>query len=266
MYPAYCLLCALLRFLHFPLKIFSNIGKYAIGGGHWTNMAVETNLTYYLMQPIKTKTVYTSTKRIIEMEANLQTDEAQILVRAQQGDDEAFSYLVETYHRQVYNLCYRMLGNPNDAEDAAQEAFIRAYKNIHRYDLGRKFSTWLLTIANNYCIDQHRKRKLDTFSYDALPVPDLEDRKPSLEQNFVGEEKEQEAFALLDHLKPKDRSAVILRYWYEYSYEEIAETLSLSVSAVKSRLHRARRDLAVEWLDANAEIRQTERTPYESTV
>lgn len=200
------------------------------------------------------------------MEEELENEEALWLEKAQQGDDEAFSYLVETYHRQVYNLCYRMLGNPNDAEDAAQETFIRAYNAIHRYDPGRKFSTWLLTIANNFCIDQHRKRKLPTFSYDALPVPDLADGKPSLESGIVGNEKESAMFELLDNLKTKDRSAVILRYWYEYSYEEIADSLNLSVSAVKSRLHRARKDLATVWLDKNSEVMISERTPYETTV
>ena len=82
------------------------------------------------------------------------------LKQAQKGDDLAFARLVEAYEKPVYNLCYRMLGNAGDAEDAAQETFIRAYKAIRRYDPTRKFSTWLLTIASNYCIDQHRRRLL----------------------------------------------------------------------------------------------------------
>ena len=79
--------------------------------------------------------------------------------QAQQGDKEAFSELVEAHHKPVYNMCYRMLGNTGDAEDAAQETFLRAYKAIKRYDPSRKFITWLLSIAANYCIDQQRKRR-----------------------------------------------------------------------------------------------------------
>ena len=107
------------------------------------------------------------------------------LKQAQKGDDLAFSRLVEAYQKPVYNLCYRMLGNAGDAEDAAQETFIRAYKAIRRYDTSRKFSTWLLTIASNYCIDQHRRRKLPTFSYDALETPDLPAKNKGMEATSV---------------------------------------------------------------------------------
>ncbi len=82
----------------------------------------------------------------------MQPQEAEWLKRAQQGDVESFSRLVEIYNRSIFNLCYRMLGNANDAEDAAQETFLRAYKAIHRYDPTRKFSTWLMSIASNDCI------------------------------------------------------------------------------------------------------------------
>lgn len=193
--------------------------------------------------------------------------EAECLIRAQQGDNEAFSYLVETYQRPVYNLCYRMLGNAGDAEDAAQETFIRAYKAIARYDPSRKFSSWLLTIASNYCIDQHRRKKLSTFSYDSLPVPDLPDKKPGMEASLALNEKQEQVMEMLEVLSAKDRSAIILRYWYDYSYEEIAQSLSLSVSAVKSRLHRARRELAGEWLELQEQVVPGERKQqYESTV
>jgi len=188
------------------------------------------------------------------------------LKQAQKGDDLAFARLVEAYERPVYNLCYRMLGNAGDAEDAAQETFIRAYKAIRRYDPSRKFSTWLLTIASNYCIDQHRRRKLPTFSYDALETPDLPSKSKGMESMLMQGEHEEAVAKLLDQLHPKDRSAVVLRYWYEYSYEEIAESLELSVSAVKSRLHRARKELAEAWLLADQEPRSFERTQYESTT
>ena len=193
-----------------------------------------------------------------------QLSEEALLNKARRGDDEAFATLVEVYQRPVYNLCYRMLGNKRDAEDAAQETFIRAYKAIHRYDPKRKFSTWLLTIASNYCIDQYRRRKLPTFSYDSLPVPEISDKKKGMESWMIDDEEQESVKGLLEKLKPKDRSAVIMRYWYDFSYEEIAEALSLSISAVKSRLHRSRKDLASEWLLNQNNVVSVERTRYET--
>ncbi|MEN8242559.1 MAG: sigma-70 family RNA polymerase sigma factor [Chloroflexota bacterium] len=192
--------------------------------------------------------------------------EIEWLRRAQQGEDAAFSRLVEVYQKPVYNLCYRMLGNAGDAEDAAQETFIRAYKAIKRYDPSRKFSTWLLTIASNYCIDQHRRRKLPTFSVDEFENPDIPEKAPGMEARLVQNEHQQQIAELLDELKPKDRSAVIMRYWYDYSYEEISEALSLSVSAVKSRLHRARKTLAEVWSETQYEAVSIERKQYETSA
>ena len=102
------------------------------------------------------------------------TEENAWVVRAQQGDDDAFTQLVETYQKPVYNLCYRMLGEPDTAEDAAQETFMRAYQNLHRYDSSRAFGTWILSIAAHYCIDRLRKKKFSVFSMDA------EDDNPAL--------------------------------------------------------------------------------------
>ncbi|MBN2043525.1 MAG: sigma-70 family RNA polymerase sigma factor [Anaerolineales bacterium] len=197
----------------------------------------------------------------------MHSSELEWLNQAQKGDDLAFSRLVEAYQRPVYNLCYRMLGNAGDAEDAAQETFIRAYKAIHRYDISRKFSTWLLSIASNYCIDQHRRRKLPTFSYDEFESPIIEDKGIGMEARMMQDERQAQVSVLLENLSPKDKAAVVMRYWYDYSYDEIAAALSLSVSAVKSRLHRARKELAVEWIETQSEGMVIERKNYErSTV
>ena len=193
-----------------------------------------------------------------------QTSEKAWLEEARTGDDEAFSLLVEAYQKPVYNLCYRMLGNHRDAEDAAQETFLRAYKHITRYDSQRKFSTWLLTIASNFCIDQYRRRKLPTLSYDSLPDPNIPEKSIDVESWMVEDEKNESVQMLLEILKPKDRSAVIMRYWYDFSYEEIADALSISISAVKSRLHRSRKDLAYEWLSRQQKMLPAERTRYET--
>lgn len=173
--------------------------------------------------------------------------EADWLTLAIQGNPQAFTVLVETYQRPVYNLCYRMTGNAQDAEDAAQETFLRAYQNLRRYDQARPFSTWLLSIAAHYCIDQARKRRHPVIAIEELPVPDLPEPAPGLEATLSRKEEQQRIHRLLDTLDPVDRAAVIMYYWYDFSYDEICQALSLSLSAVKSRLHRARRAMAETW-------------------
>jgi RNA polymerase sigma-70 factor, ECF subfamily len=181
----------------------------------------------------------------------INSDEVEWIRQIRQGNDDAFVPLVERYQNAVYHLCYRMLSSPTEAEDAAQETFIRAHKAIDRYDTGRKFSTWLLSIATNYCIDQLRKRRLFTLSFDEMPYLDLADNGPGPEGTLVMNERQQEVRQLLCTLNETDRAAVVLRYWYDYSYDEIAEVLNLTNSAIKSRLHRARLALAEAWNDQN---------------
>ena len=175
--------------------------------------------------------------------------EAQWVLQAQKGDVSAFTQLVEAYQKPVYNLCYRMLGNAEDAEDAAQETFLRAYKSIRRYDNDRPFSTWLLSISAHYCIDQIRKRRLAIVSIEDLPVPDVPDPSFGPETATARGEEQRRIRALLEALDETDRAAVVMYYWYDFSYEEICQALSLTMSAVKSRLHRARRAMAREWME-----------------
>lgn len=169
------------------------------------------------------------------------------LSTALQGDEEAFATLVEFYQTPVFNLCYRMLGDAQEAEDAAQETFWRAYQALKRYDSARPFITWLLSIAAHYCIDQQRKRHLPMVDLEILPEETIPNAAPNPERTVNQREQESLLRGLLKHLKPQDRAAVIMRYWYDFSEMEIAEALSLSVSAVKSRLHRARLLLAKQW-------------------
>ena len=184
--------------------------------------------------------------------------------QALQGDDNAFGILVEKYQKPVFSLCYRMLGNAKDAEDAAQESFIRAYRHLKKYDQTRSFATWLLSIASHYCIDRVRKHHLETISVESIPAEVITDHKsPNPEKVLHASETEVLIQYLLDDLKPTDRAAVVLRYWYEYSEVEIAETLDLSVSAVKSRLYRSRRALADAWLSAE-KTTMTKRRHHES--
>jgi RNA polymerase sigma-70 factor (ECF subfamily) len=152
-----------------------------------------------------------------------------------------------------------MLGNYQDAEDAAQETFIRAYHSIRRYDPQRAFSTWLLSIAAHYCIDQLRRMHVPLISVEELTLPDLPDNLPGIESALSSKEERHRVRALLDSLEPIDRAMVMMLYWYDFSYDEICEALSLSVSAVKSRLHRARIAMARRWLESQAQYGKAER-------
>jgi RNA polymerase sigma-70 factor (ECF subfamily) len=165
--------------------------------------------------------------------------------RARAGDQAAFTALVEAYQTPIYNLCYRMLGEAGEAEDAAQETFLRAYSQIATYDPSRPFKTWLFSIANHHCIDRLRKRRLTWLSIedDLPPHPALQEQAPGPEEASVRREQTEALQALLARLPPDDRSVVVMRYWYDLSYEEIAEATRTTVSAVKSRLHRARGSL-----------------------
>ena len=166
---------------------------------------------------------------------------------ALEGDQDAFADIVSAYQDSVYNLCYRMLGERSEAEDAAQEAFLRAYLNLTRYDAARSFKTWLLSIASNYCIDRLRRRRLQWMSLDDEPVADrlaLHSDDPEPELATLNKEQSIAIQALLNELSPDYRAVVVLRYWYDYSYAEIADIMDTTESAVKSRLFRARQALA----------------------
>ena len=169
------------------------------------------------------------------------------LEQARQGDKTAFGYLIEAYQTPVYNLAYRMLNNSGEAEEAAQEAFIRAYTRLSSYNPEHKFSTWMLSITSNYCIDLIRKRRALLLSLDEpLPAhPALQSEKSKgPEAQMVINEQQEMVQNLLQELPEDYREAVVLRYWHELSYEEIAEIMNTTVSAIKSRLFRARRLLA----------------------
>ncbi|MEJ2746817.1 MAG: sigma-70 family RNA polymerase sigma factor [Anaerolineae bacterium] len=169
------------------------------------------------------------------------------LEQARRGDKAAFGKLIEAYQRPVYNLAYRMLNNPGEAEEAAQEAFIRAYTRLQTYNPDHKFSTWMLSITSNYCIDLIRKRRALLLSIDE-PLPPhpalMSDGQKGPEAQMEKSEQQEMVQSLLQELPEDYRQAVVLRYWHEMSYEEIAEMMDTTVSAIKSRLFRARRQLA----------------------
>jgi RNA polymerase sigma-70 factor (ECF subfamily) len=170
-----------------------------------------------------------------------------MIQRAREGDELAFTWLVETYQTALYNLCYRMLGDADQAEEAAQETFLRVYAQLRSFDVTRSFKTWLFSIAHHYCIDRLRRRRLTWLSIESEQMdehPALRSPAPTPEQVALQHETRLWLQSALNQLAPEYRSVVLMRYWYDLSYEEIAEATSTSVSAVKSRLHRARETLA----------------------
>lgn len=172
-----------------------------------------------------------------------QAEERVWIERALAGDQTAFAALVERYQGAVYNLCYRMLGGAAEAEDAAQDAFLRAWCQLHTFQRERKFSTWLLSIASHHCIDLLRRRRGISVPLDSVEIW-ATSTEPEPEASTLAAEARETVRALLDTLPPKYRLVTVLRYFRDLSYLEIAAMTGLSESAVKTQLHRARKMLA----------------------
>jgi RNA polymerase sigma factor (sigma-70 family) len=161
------------------------------------------------------------------------------------GEQDAFAVLVERYKDAVQNLAYRMLGNMTEAEDVTQEVFVRAYTQLATYKSAHKFSTWLLSIASHLAIDQLRRRRFLALPLEDVPFLEwIADRGTGPEQSALQGEEQDEIQAYLQRLPSKYRAVILLRYWYDLSYEEIATALHLTPALVKARLHRARELLA----------------------
>lgn len=178
----------------------------------------------------------------------LQAEEIGWIERALQGDQAAFGQLMHRYSGAVYNLAYRMLGNQQDAEDAAQEIFLRAYNRLESFDRSRRFSTWLLSIGSNYCIDRLRRRRFAWMTLDDVAFW-LASDLPGPERTALEQERRVVVQRALEQLPPNYRLVTVLHYWHDMSYSEIAEATGLTESTIKTRLHRARHMLA-EALDS----------------
>ncbi len=168
-------------------------------------------------------------------------DEAQRVARARGGDFDAFDALVREHGPAVYRVALRMLGDPADAEDAAQDAFLQAWRGLRSFRGQSRFTTWMYRIVTNRCLDELARRRATEPLEEDSPS-----ERPGPEQVVVARSE----FAILrravDDLTPEQRVTLVLREFEGCTYEEIAEVLGISVSAVKSRLHRAR----VEVLEA----------------
>jgi RNA polymerase sigma-70 factor, ECF subfamily len=163
-----------------------------------------------------------------------------LVQRAAEGDLEAFEALVRRYQLQVIRVCNGMLNDPHEAQDAAQDTFFTAWRSIGRFRGEAQFSTWLYRIATNRCLKQLR-RNLPTPTERALDQPSAQGNPPDM---IEASERYAAIAAAVKKLAPDQRAAFLLRDVEGLPYNEIAEVLGVSMTAAKSRIYRARLDLA----------------------
>jgi RNA polymerase sigma factor (sigma-70 family) len=169
-----------------------------------------------------------------------------LVQKARSGDQKAYAELLGRYRDAIYFMLLKMVNNPSDAEDLTIEAFGKAFKNIGQYTPNFAFSTWLFKIATNNCIDFIRKKRAATISLDqSNDDPDtttvtIQSDTPDPEAHLINSQKIKLLREVVNKLKPRYRTLVELRYFKEYSYEEISQELELPIGTVKAQLFRAR--------------------------
>lgn len=189
--------------------------------------------------------------------------DAQLVTECRQGNEQAYTQLVDTYKGLVYSVSYRLLGSPVEAEDAAQETFLAAFRGLHTFREGAPLAPWLSRIAYNHCVRQLRKRGPPTASLEERPAENLAplahrvpDPAPTPETLLERSELRAALEAAIESLPAHYRTAVTLRYLHDFSYAEVAETLNLPIGTVKTHLHRARgllrERLEAAWMEARA--------------
>ncbi len=186
----------------------------------------------------------------------MKSEDIQLIARAKKGDERAFRTLLEKYERAVFTICLRMVRNRELAADLAQDAFIKVFGMLDRYNESYAFSSWLFKITSNLCIDYLRKRKIDTLPMDSPIDGDrgeiqrqYEAPDPDPETEMVRKQKMQMLKEAIDALPDHYRIMLILRHQEDLSYEEIAASLEIPLGTVKARIHRAREMLKTSLKD-----------------
>ena len=174
-------------------------------------------------------------------------DDLSLINRFKEGDASAFGEIVLKYQDKVYNLCRHMLRNAEDAEDAAQDVFLKAYQALSKFQPDASLYTWLYRIATNTCIDYKKKPIFESLFGDngegERLIHDRASEAPSPEKLYQSKQIDQALQEGLGKLSPKLRAIIILKEIEELSYEEIADALEISMGTVKSRIARAREEL-----------------------
>jgi RNA polymerase sigma factor (sigma-70 family) len=169
-----------------------------------------------------------------------------LVLKAIDGDQKAYADLLGRYRDAIYFMLLKMVSNAVDAEDLTIEAFGKAFKSIHQYAPNYAFSTWLFKIATNNAIDFIRKRRANLISIDQSHDEDgsvhvsIQDTEPDPLESIINQQKVKMMRTIVSKLKPRYRRLIELRYFSEYSYEEISEELDLPIGTVKAQLFRAR--------------------------
>lgn len=163
--------------------------------------------------------------------------------RVRQGEVNAYGELVQRYQQSVFNVCYRVLQNRQDAEDLAQESFVRGFNRLDQFDINRPFGPWIHRLAANLSINALKRRK-QLLTIDEERDRSLIEDNTQPEQAFVRKEHRSDIHAALADLPPHYRAALELRHYQNMKYEEMAEALGLPLNTVKSHLFRARKMLA----------------------
>jgi len=164
-------------------------------------------------------------------------DEAALVTACLSGEPGAFDLIVERHRRPVYQLCYRYVGNHEDASDLAQDVFLRAYRGLKNFRGQSSLSTWLYRIAVNVCLNRVAAKVPQTESIDAHQFVDT--RAEPASETMLKDERGARVRAAIAQLPPKQRSTLILRMYHEMSHQQIAEAMGSSVGAVKANFFHA---------------------------
>jgi len=181
----------------------------------------------------------------------LDASDLDLINQCLKGNTEAFEPLVERYKKLVFNTAYRMMHNREEAEDITQEAFVRIYNSLARYNPEYKFSTWSLKITTNLCLDNLRKRKGET-----LPIDEqfsICDEGPTPEEQYLRKENQKRVVEAINKLPEKYKEFIILFHHRNLSYQEIMDITGESLTIVKNRLYRARQMLKDYLINADKE-------------
>jgi RNA polymerase sigma factor (sigma-70 family) len=169
-----------------------------------------------------------------------------LVEQAKKGSEKAFASLMNRYRDSIYYMLLKMVNNPYDAEDLTIEAFGKAFRGLDSYTPKFAFSTWLFKIATNNCVDFIRKKQLSPTPFDLLQdsldnaTVNIQSDMPDPEESLINRQKIATLNDIVSQLKPRYKSLIELRYYKEYSYEEISSELNLPIGTVKAQLFRAK--------------------------
>jgi RNA polymerase sigma factor (sigma-70 family) len=169
-----------------------------------------------------------------------------LVEEAKKGNEKAFASLMNRYRDSIYYMLLKMVNNPSDAEDLTIEAFGKAFRNIDTYTPSYAFSTWLFMIATNNCIDFIRKKQSSPIPFDQMQegmeniTVNIQSDLPDPEEALINDQKIATLRKIVNQLKSPYREIIELRYYKEYSYEEISNELNIPIGTVKAQLYRAK--------------------------